>query len=222
CERNAQAGSSTRERTVRRPPREPEGPSVPRTSGPSSSRRCWTMRRMREPRVPNGPMSSRGRREPLPRYSSSVDLRMLVVCGSRLVQLVVDEVRVAGRVEQFTCDHRLAPTVAAQRDNLIEQIARLTGAQGPIVWGEIAPVEVSHHDLMEAQAPPGAVQFEDARELLDGWILDRDFVRNPSEKRFVAERRRIEVGREDGEHIERHLDFFPGVQRQIVHAAFER
>ena len=83
-------------------------------------------------------------------------------------------------------------------------------------------MQVGDHHRMERQLPAPAVHLEDARELLDRRILDVNLVRDPAQERFVGQRRRIEVRREDGQHVERHLKLLAGVQRQVVDAALER
>src|SRR5437867_4042869 len=73
-----------------------------------------------------------------------------------------------------------------------------------------------------AHAATDAVQLEDSGELLERRVLDGNLVRNSPQKRLGPERRRIEVRREHGEHVERHLELLAGVQREVVDAALER
>src|SRR5581483_10621162 len=53
-------------------------------------------------------------------------------------------------------------------------------------------------------------------------ILDRNLVGDPAQKGLVGERLRVQVGREDRQHVERNLKLLAGVQCEVVHTAFER
>ena len=66
-------------------------------------------------------------------------------------------------------------------------------AHRPVTWPIVPAVKIGDHHLVELQASLAAVHLEDARELLHVGIFDRNLVRNPAQKRFVGERRRVEV-----------------------------
>ena len=58
--------------------------------------------------------------------------------------------------------------------------------------------------------------------LVDGRVLREDLVGDAPHERFVGERLRLQVGREDDQHVERNLELAAGMQRQEVDAALER
>src|SRR5262249_6474033 len=101
--------------------------------------------------------------------------------GGLGLRRIVDEVGGAGGVEQLLRDRRLQATVAAQRNHLLDEVARLAGAQRPVDRGVVLPDQVFDHHLVEAELPPSAVHVEDPYELIDGRILDRDLVRDAAE-----------------------------------------
>src|SRR5439155_7644940 len=86
----------------------------------------------------------------------------------------------------------------------------------------VAAEQVRDHHLVVPQLPPLAVQLEDSRELLQRRILDRNLVRDAPQERLVGQRFGIQVRREDNEHVERHLEFLPRVEREVVVPALER
>src|SRR2546425_185031 len=135
---------------------------------------------------------------------------------------LVYEVRLARPIEQLARDLRRGAAIAAKRRHLIEQVARMACAQPAVIRSIVAAQQVGDHHFMEPELPALAVQLENPREAFDARILDRDLVGNPAQERLVGQRLRIEVGREHREHVERHLEFLPGVQRQVVDAALER
>src|SRR5262245_50673660 len=67
-------------------------------------------------------------------------LSSLVQAGLRRV--AVDEVRRAGAVDQLARDLRRDAAVAAERDHLIEQVARVAGAQRTAVGRVVAPLQI--------------------------------------------------------------------------------
>src|SRR5947209_3054829 len=64
--------------------------------------------------------------------------------------------------------------------------------------------------------------LEDLVVLLDRRRLDADLVADAAEERLVDEVGRVEVRREDDEHVEWDLDLLAGVQREVVDTLLER
>src|SRR5207253_509231 len=64
--------------------------------------------------------------------------------------------------------------------------------------------------------------LEDLRELLVGRRVEADLERDAAEERFVDQVLRLEVRREEDELVERDLDLLAGVEREEVHALFQR
>ena len=56
-------------------------------------------------------------------------------------------------------------------------------------------------------------------QVMVAYLLRRHYA---PEERLVGERARLEVGGEDAQHVERHLELLARVQREVVHAALER
>src|SRR4051812_4727929 len=81
---------------------------------------------------------------------------------------VVDEVGLAGGVEQLLGDRRLLAAVAAQRDHLVDQVARLAGAQRPADRRVVLPDQVFDHHLVEAELPAGAGSLQEMPEEDEG------------------------------------------------------
>src|SRR5262245_47205813 len=167
----------------------------------------------------NPPTSARAARS---RQASRNMTAVLPLALNRVGRVAVDEVRRTGAIHQLARDRRLDATVAAERDDLIEQIARMARPERASRRLVMPALQIGNHDLVEGQMVPPAVQLEDPRELLDARIDDRDLVGDAAQECLVGQRRRREVRREDGQHVERHLNLLPGVQREIVDAALER
>src|SRR5262245_43570136 len=95
-------------------------------------------------------------------------------CRRRFV--LVDEIRLARAIEQFARNRGRNTAVMAQRGHLIEQIARMAGAQRPVHRRVMPPLEILDDYRMETEMTTPAVQLEDAREFVDGRIVDRNLV----------------------------------------------
>ena len=98
----------------------------------------------------------------------------------------------------------------------------MAGAKRPPVRVVMPALEIRHHHLVEAKPSKPAVELEDPRELIDRRVDDGNLVGNTPEERFIGQRRRIEVRREDDEGLERHLKFLAGGEGQIVDPVFQR
>src|SRR5262249_39987611 len=127
-----------------------------------------------------------------------------------------------GAVEQLPCDRQPVPAVPAQRDDLIDQIARMARTHLAADRSVMAALQVSDHHRMELQIPAAAVQLENANELVDRWIVDLNLVRNTAQKGFIGERGWIQVSREHDQDVEGNLELLAGVQRQIIDPALKR
>mgnify|MGYP003694507655 CR=1 FL=1 len=57
---------------------------------------------------------------------------------------------------------RLDAAIPAERGDLVEQVARMAGAQRTARRAVVAALQVGDHHLVESQVPPPAVQLEDA------------------------------------------------------------
>ena len=102
-------------------------------------------------------------------------------------QLVVDEVRRARRVEELSSDCRLDPSIPTECDHLLEEIPGMAGTKGPPLWVVVTTLQVRHHHLVIAEASAPAIQLEDAVEVLERRVLDRNLVGNAAQERLVGE-----------------------------------
>src|SRR5262245_44056778 len=112
----------------------------------------------------------------------------------RIRYVLADEVRRARGIEQLASNRGFDPPIPAQRDDLVQQVARMARAQRTVQRRVMAPLQVSDHDLMETEVSPFAVELENLHELLERRVVHGDLVGNSAEERLVGERRRIEVG----------------------------
>src|SRR6185369_10249107 len=140
----------------------------------------------------------------------------------RDVRRRLDEVRGAGGVDQLARNDRGDTAIPAHRQDLIDEIARLAGAKRTPRWTVVPAVEVGDHHLVEAQLAALADHFENACELLQRRIGDRNLVRDAAQERFVGQRLRIEVRRKHAQDVERYLELLPGVKSQVINAALQR
>src|SRR5215212_3552113 len=138
------------------------------------------------------------------------------------MRFLSDEVGLARLVEQLARNMRRLAAVTAERADLIDQVARVTGAQGAALRAVVALVQVLDENFVELELTPPAVHLEDARVFLERRIVDRNLVRDAAQERFVGELLRVEIRREYRQHVERNLEFLAGVQRQVVDAALQR
>src|SRR6185503_20522573 len=95
----------------------------------------------------------------------------------------IDEIRGAGGVDQLARDHRLDAAIATQRQDLVDEIARVAGAKWPAGRPIVPPLEVGDHHLVKTELPALAVHLENACELLQRRIADRNLVRDSAQKR---------------------------------------
>src|SRR6266853_5698803 len=106
--------------------------------------------------------------------------------GHARTDVLADEIRRAGGVQQFARNRRLDAAVAAQRHHLIEKVAWMARAERTPERRVVPALEIRDHHLMEPQVAPLAVQLEDPHELLERRIADGDLVRDAAEKSFVG------------------------------------
>src|SRR5438874_13829813 len=77
----------------------------------------------------------------------------------------IDEIRLTGRIEELARNHRLDAAVAAQRGDMVQQIARMAGAEWTARRTVMPPLKIRDHHLMEGEVALVAVGLEDAGEL---------------------------------------------------------
>src|SRR5437762_315061 len=110
------------------------------------------------------PAASVARRSGGPATDSSVTTVVSTDRSMRRARFLVDKIGRAGGIEQFPRDRRLDPAIAAQRGHLIQQIARVAGAERPARGAVVPPLQVGDHHLVEPQVTAAAVHLEDAAE----------------------------------------------------------
>src|SRR5262245_25563485 len=107
----------------------------------------------------------------------------------RIWHVLADEVRRARGVEQLSSNRGFDAPVSAQRDDLVQQVARVARAQRTVQRRVMAPLQVSNHDLMETKVSALAVELEDLHELLERRVVHGDLVGNSAEERLICQRR---------------------------------
>ena len=123
---------------------------------------------------------------------------------------------------ELPIDCRLDAAIATEREHLVQQVPRGWQAQRlPHPAGGAAGGRRHQHPRVNESARP-AVQLEDAGEVLERRVVDRNLVGNAAQERLVGQRRGIEVGREHRQHVERHLELLAGVQGQDSRPRLER
>src|SRR5262249_34371147 len=106
--------------------------------------------------------------------------------------------------------------------HLKQQIARVAAAHPTTNRAVVFGQQVLHGAGVELAADQRRAQREQVAELVFERIIHVNLVRNAAQEGFIHQFMRLDVGREDDELVERHLDFFAGGQRQEIIALFQR
>src|SRR2546430_1847068 len=131
------------------------------------------------------------------------------------------EVAVARHLDQVGRELRRATEEARGVDKLLDDVSRMAATQAEVLLAVVRE-DLAHRLGLVVDALAGADPLEDLVVLLDRRRLDADLVANAAEERLIDQVGRIEVRREDDEHVERDLDLLAGVQREVVDALLER
>src|SRR5437762_9159754 len=143
--------------------------------------------------------------------------------GPRRVHARVEghEVAVAGHLDQVRRELGWAAEEPRGVDELLDDVAGMAAPQAEVLLAVVRE-DLAHRLGLVVDALARADALEDLVVLLDRRSLDPDLVTDAPEERLVDEVGRVEVRREDDEHVERDLDLLTGVQREVVDALLER
>src|SRR2546426_5439335 len=155
--------------------------------------------------------------DPLLRATSRLSLRPLRVAA----RVERHEVALAGHVDEIRRELRRATQEARGVDELLEDVPRVAAAQAEVLLAVVRE-DLAQRLGLVVDVLPRADAAEDLLVLLYRGRLDADLVADAAQERLVDEVGRVEVRREDDEHVERDLHLLPGVQREVVDALLER
>ena len=116
--------------------------------------------------------------------------------------------------------HRL-PLVSTDRLHNFQQIATIAGAGGPAT-GVVAFVQEIHRAQIEVYAESLAVGRENLFVHLALRRVNLDLVADPPQECVIDQLLRVQVGAEDDELLERHLELLAARHREEVVPVFER
>src|SRR5215471_608615 len=137
-------------------------------------------------------------------------------------RLFVDEVAVAGAVQQRRRQLTRLIEIFGERQRVLDQVARMTATQRNVP-GLMPPVhQVLDRLGVERNALLPAAVLEDGQKLSGRRPLRKNLVLDAAQERLVDQRAGLQVGREHDENIEWQLDLLSAGQRQEVDAALER
>src|SRR5258708_426087 len=120
--------------------------------------------------------------------------------------LVVDEISGARGFEQLVRQLSWLAAILRQRNSLIDQVARVTAAEGDLARPVVVLQQVVDERGIERNATLTAAVLENAGELGDGRTLREHLVVNSAEERFVDQFGRLDVRGEDHQYVERQLE----------------
>src|SRR5207248_4400106 len=126
-------------------------------------------------------------------------------------------VAVARHLDQVWCELRGATEETGRVDELLDDVARMAAAQAEVLLAVVRE-DLAHRLGLVVDVLARADALEDLVVLLDRRRLDADLVADAAKERLVDEVGRVEVRREDDEHVEGDLDLLAGVQREVVDA----
>src|SRR5438093_13273264 len=132
-----------------------------------------------------------------------------------------DEVRLARHLDELRCERGRLAEEARRVDQLLDDVARVARSQ-PDVLRAVDREDLRHRLGSLLDLLPRAHALEDLLVLRDRRRLDADLVADAPQERLVDEVSRIEVRREDDEHVEGDLDLLAGMQREVIDALLER
>src|SRR5437867_5757731 len=131
------------------------------------------------------------------------------------------EVAVARHLDQVGCELGGTAEEPCGVDQLLDDVSRVAAPEAKVLLAVVRE-DLAHRLGLVVDALPGADALEDLVVLLDRRRLDADLVADAAEEGLVDQVRRVEVRREDDQHVKGDLDLLAGVQREVVNALFKR
>lgn len=139
----------------------------------------------------------------------------------RVVDSDVDEIGLAGAIQEFLRQHRWSVVVAGDANQRAQDVAWVNGAEFALRFDIVLAQEINETVLVEWDVQLLALAAEDFAIDLNGRVCDVDFVLNAPEECFIDEIFRREVGRKNDELVKWNFNLLARVQSHEVDPFFQ-